>query len=118
MSKIRKCIVCGKTYEFCPHCNKDNNIRWMAEYCSQDCKQAFDICSRFVGGAISGEEAYEKFSKLQLNNIKDSIKDSVDKIMTYKPKAVEQPKLEPQEPTEEKPKYKRPRRRKMQKSEE
>lgn len=118
MSKIRECIVCGGKYEFCGNCNKDENLRWMSKYCSQDCRSAFDICSKFEGGAISGEEAYEKFSKLQLNNIKDSIKDSVDKIMAYKPKVVEHPKPDPQQTTEEKPKYKRPRRRKMQKPEE
>ena len=117
MSKERLCIVCGQSYLYCPHCDKNNKQnRWKINYCSENCRDVFKTCSNYEGGLISLEEAYDTLIKLNIQNVKDSVKATVNKIMTYKP-IVEVKSEEPVEIIEEKPKH-RPRRKRLKKTDE
>ena len=87
MATQRKCIVCGKNYDYCPHCNKGSkNNMWKSSYCSENCRDIFHTCSNFEGKLISQEDAFNKLNSLNIKSIdvKKSVKGSVDRIMTFK----------------------------------
>ena len=121
MSKERECLVCAKHYQYCPHCNK-NNIKetWKNTYCSKECREIFNTCSNFEGKLISQEEAYNKLSELDINskNVTNSVRGSVERIMSYKPKTIRKTEeVKEVSEVEEQPKRK-PRRRRIRKVEE
>ena len=83
MATERKCLVCGKKYEYCPHCNKSNLNIWKSTYCSEACRDIFNLCCDFEGKRISQEDSYNKLIELNINDInaQKSVKGSVEKIM-------------------------------------
>ena len=109
-TKEKECLVCGKNYKYCAHCNK-NGVKetWRNTYCCSSCREIFNTCSNYEGKLISQEEAYNKLTELNVdvNTVKKSVKESVEKIMNYS-----QPKVEETKEVEERPK-RRPRRRKI-----
>lgn len=115
MSSKRKCCVCGNLYEYCGHCDKQaSNNTWKLNYCSENCREIFRICSKFEGKLISIEEAKEGLSKLYIGkDIQKSVADTVRKIMEYKSPVVETVEESIEQPIEEiKPKRSRRRRNK------
>lgn len=66
MSRKLKCVVCGKSYDYCPHCDS-HKPRWMESYCSENCKLIFDACSGFAGGSIDKATAKEMLSGANLS---------------------------------------------------
>lgn len=39
MSNVRKCVVCGNNYRYCPNCSQyKNKPSWYSLYCSENCK--------------------------------------------------------------------------------
>ena len=53
----KKCIVCGKISEYCPHCAEYSHLpTWRAIYCGENCKKLFEISSDYWTGKISDEE--------------------------------------------------------------
>lgn len=109
MAKDRTCLVCGRSYQYCGHCQGNKKIEtWRNNYCSEDCRKVFNTCSNFEGKIISGEDAYKMLAEtnVDLENVSDSVKGSVNRIMQYKPK----------EKIEETPQpIRKPRRRRMKK---
>lgn len=88
MSKIRYCLICNKKYEFCPHCSRvASDELWKNEYCSQECREIFRVCSRYAGNDISQEDAYNKLIELNVGNknIQPSVRGTVTQIMEYVP---------------------------------
>lgn len=86
MSKERECLVCGKKYKYCPHCNGNAaKEAWKATYCSLVCREIFKTCSNYEGELISQEDAYNKLVSLNVDsdNVTSSVKSSVKKIMQY-----------------------------------
>ena len=47
MAVLRKCVCCGKEYEYCPNCSKSNKPAWMVTFCSERCKDLFNIVSAY-----------------------------------------------------------------------
>lgn len=44
MAKKRICSICGKEYEYCGHCPNKNAIEhWRNLYCSENCREAFQL---------------------------------------------------------------------------
>ena len=124
MSKIKTCIVCGKKYEFCAHCRRTNsNDLWRNIYCSKECREIFDTCSRYAGHSISAEDAYNKLIEynFERKDIQMSVKNTVDEIIEEVEK-VDVPKEGGEETktetiiSEDTPKFRRPRRRRNKKS--
>ena len=117
MSKYKDCPVCGRKFEFCGRCKRvsfDN--LWRNIYCSIECRDIFDTCRKFIGGSLSIQDAYSILtnSKVKEKNLQMSVKNTVDKIMEYKP----QEKEEKQEVKEKVVTPRRPRRRKIKTNEE
>lgn len=67
----RICLICGKNYHYCPHCEDTKSTdTWKALYCSLACRTVFDTLSKFVNGHITADVAYEKLSALNVDNMK------------------------------------------------
>ena len=79
----RTCLICGKKYVFCPNCAESKpSDSWKALYCSQACRTAFDMLSKFVNGHISADVAYEKLSALDIDklNLNEQFKENWEQI--------------------------------------
>ena len=60
MSVMRKCVCCGKEYEFCPNCGKKSQPLWMVSFCSETCKDLFNLVSAYNIGRV-GKVAVQTF---------------------------------------------------------
>lgn len=95
MSKndLRICCVCHKEYSFCPVCNPEDRLKptWHFAYCSQNCKDIYNITSSFENGRLSDIDAKAKLEKLDLNekdNFGESYQKSIDSIMKAKTQVI------------------------------
>ena len=67
--RSRECYLCGQDYQYCPTCSQDKmKPVWMSEFHSENCKNIFDICTRFNMGMMSKSEAKEALSSCDLSN--------------------------------------------------
>jgi hypothetical protein len=65
----RECYLCGETYSYCPTCSQDRTKpAWMAEFHSENCKDIFDICTRFNMELLIKDEAKSAIEKCDLTN--------------------------------------------------
>lgn len=86
----RECYLCGESYKYCGSCSQDRvKPSWMAEFHAENCKNIFDICTRFNMGMMSKPEAQEALNSCDLSN-KDNFKSYVQRdlenIFTEEPK--------------------------------
>ena len=95
MSKndLRMCCVCHKEYSFCPVCNPEDRLKptWHFAYCSENCKDIYNITSSFENGRLSDIDAKAKLEKLDLSkkdNFGESYQKSIDSIMKAKQQVV------------------------------
>ena len=83
--KLRRCSVCGSEYRFCNRCPEDKDKpNWYFAFCSSNCKDIYDITSKFESGQIIEHEAKTQLEKLdlsKLSNFGTSYKSSISKIM-------------------------------------
>lgn len=103
MSKIKTCIVCGKKYEYCGHCDKGGQEnRWKTNYCSENCRDIFNIISKYVNHHISIDDAKQELVEKDLGiNIKNSLAKYCGEIMTHGENAKEEIVKETTEEVEE-----------------
>ena len=72
--KDRQCYLCGTSYQYCGTCSNDRmKPAWMSEFHSENCKNIFDICTRFNMGMMSKTEAQDALNACDLTN-KDNFK--------------------------------------------
>lgn len=65
MAKLRTCKICGKQYEYCGHCPSKNLIEpWRNIYCSEGCREAFEVMGRYASGKISAIDAKTRLENL------------------------------------------------------
>ena len=95
MSKndLRMCCVCHKEYSFCPVCNPEDRLKptWNFAYCSENCKDIYNITSSFENGRLSDIDAKAKLEKLDLNekdNFGESYQKAIDSIMKAKAQVI------------------------------
>ena len=95
MSKndLRMCCVCHKEYSFCTVCNPEDRLKptWHFAYCSENCKDIYNITSSFENGRLSDIDAKAKLEKLDLNekdNFGESYQKSIDSIMKAKAQVI------------------------------
>lgn len=75
----RKCYLCGENYQYCPTCSNDRmKPAWMAEFHSANCKNIFDICTRFNMQLLTKEEAKAALEQCDLTN-KENFKSYVQR---------------------------------------
>lgn len=60
MSTRRKCVCCGKEYDYCPNCAKKSQPGWMVTFCSVECKELFNVISAYNVKRV-GKSAVQKF---------------------------------------------------------
>ena len=86
----RKCIICGKLYNYCPNCSGiDNRPLWYASFDSEQCKDIFDIASKHRNNKAPIEELYKELSKYNINDvgseiISPSVREDIEQILQYK----------------------------------
>ena len=79
--KLRQCCVCGEKYHFCPHCPQDGRSEiWYTTFCSENCKNVYEVTSNFDDGIISKPEAKNKLLNLNLSK-QDNFGESYKKVI-------------------------------------
>lgn len=85
MSHVRKCILDGTKYEYCPNCSGYNsNEKWRLIYCSDNCRQIDHIRDAYKSKKISVEEAKKQLSNYDvpsIENILDWAKPIIEEIL-------------------------------------
>ena len=76
-------------FSYCPVCDPEdvNKPTWYFAYCSENCKDIYNVTSAYEDGRMTDIEAKEKLSKLDLsrkNNFGESYQKSIASIMKIK----------------------------------
>ena len=83
----RTCVVCGREYSYCPHCEKDRNDEtWRMVYCSNDCREVFKTVVDYKNGRIDGNAANGRLRFVDLGRrdfYQPEIKGLVGDILSY-----------------------------------
>ena len=75
----RDCYLCGRDYQYCPTCSQDKmKPAWMSDFHSENCKNIFEICTRFNMKLISKTEAQDALNACDLTN-KENFKSYVQR---------------------------------------
>lgn len=92
--RTRECYLCSTKYEYCPTCSQDKmKPTWMAEFHDENCKNIFDICTRFNMKLMDKTEAKKALSACDLSNkskFKDYVQKDVANIFAEDPKPVQE----------------------------
>ena len=88
--RARVCYLCGSTYQYCPTCSQDKmKPSWMSEFHSENCKNIFDICTRFNMKLMSKSEAQAALNACDLSNkanFKSYVQRDLENIFAEEPK--------------------------------
>lgn len=67
--RSRECYLCAQDYQYCGTCSNDRmKPAWMSEFHSENCKNIFDICTRFNMNLMSKSEAQKALKSCDLSN--------------------------------------------------
>ena len=69
MAHERICVVDNKAYRYCGRCGKYEPRKGGEMFCSDNCREIFSVCSKYVTKKITATEAKELLDKLDLSNI-------------------------------------------------
>lgn len=79
--KVRKCIVCGKEYEYCNRCRSHASMpTWMALYHDDNCRSIMNISTEYMAGNITKADAKSQLDSCNLTN-KRNFSESVTKAV-------------------------------------
>lgn len=83
----RKCIVCGKEYRYCSHCNEFNpNEKWRYLYCGSECKEIYSVCEDFINTKkpeVDAKVAQKKLANLNTEKvINKGVKTNIEEIFS------------------------------------
>lgn len=68
----RTCIICGKSYYYCPSCGHDSHKpAWYAIFDGENCHTIYEVCTDYRDNRIDKEEANARINKCDLSDIKD-----------------------------------------------
>nr|DAN73446.1 MAG TPA: DNA gyrase inhibitor [Caudoviricetes sp.] len=69
-AKLRTCSVCRKTYKYCLKCREYESLpTWMFAFCSENCKDIYNITSDYEDKRVTADEAKKQLDKLDLSRI-------------------------------------------------
>lgn len=81
MAHKKICVVCGKEYEYCPRCKQYISMeKWHNRFCSEPCKNIYDIVNSFSFNHISANDANDKLNKIKVKVINEEIKNIISEI--------------------------------------
>ena len=87
-TKARKCIVCGKEYEYCNRCSSHADMpTWMALYHDDNCRNIMNIATEYMAGNLTREDAKSQLDNCDLTNkknFKESVANAVNEICAAK----------------------------------
>ena len=89
----RICIICGKSYSFCPVCNSEDSGKpsWYFIFDDQNCHDIYETCVAYRDKNITIAEAQKRIKELNvdgLDNFADATKEQIKEIMAYKSKSI------------------------------
>lgn len=91
----RSCYLCGEKYKYCPTCSNDRTKpSWMAEFHSENCKDIFDICTRFNMQLLTKDEAKAAIEKCDLSNklnFRPSVQNTLSNLLKVEEVILEEP---------------------------
>lgn len=100
--RTRECLLCGTKYEYCPTCSQDKmKPTWMTEFHDENCKNIFDIATRFNMKLLNKDEAKAAMGKCDLSskeNFKDYVQKDLENIFTEEPKSMQEKVSKPAAP--------------------
>lgn len=92
MGKERICSVCKHAYKYCPACKEDaKKPTWLFAFCSENCRNIYNITSDFENKQLTDIEAKAKLEKLDLSRKEyfgESYKNSIASIMKTKAQVI------------------------------
>lgn len=92
MAHERKCVVCGKTYQYCPRCKQYEALpKWKLNFDCEECKKVYDAVDKFVFKHITAEEAKKILSNSKVQVVNNEIKNTIASILATEDKK-QQPK--------------------------
>ena len=79
----RKCIVCGKEYNYCRSCPKDaKKETWYALYDSENCKNISQALTDYNFNKVTKDEAKDILSSCDLSiNLAEYYRNTLDVVM-------------------------------------
>lgn len=85
----RTCSVCGTHYEYCGVCSQYQHLpRWMDAYCSENCKDLYNITAGWINGWLDKEVELARLNKSDLSK-KDQfpkwMRDTIKQMKAYVP---------------------------------
>ena len=91
----RKCVLCGKEYEYCPSCPKDmSKALWHKLYDSENCRNIFEALNNYNFKLATKEETRKILAKYDLSiELNDHYRGEIEEIMK-KPEKVAEVKIE------------------------
>ena len=94
----RSCYLCGEHYQYCPTCSQDRTKpSWMAEFHSENCKNIFDICTRFNMELFTKDEAKAAIEKCDLSNklnFRPSVQNTLSNLLKVEEVVFEETQVE------------------------
>ena len=82
----RQCTICSSTYQYCPNCSDFDRLpRWMDAYCSERCKEIYNITAGFLNHWLEPEIEAARLSELTLDKeyiekLPDWMKDAINQL--------------------------------------
>ena len=87
-TKARKCVVCGKEYEYCNRCSSHaSKPTWMALYHDDNCRSIMNIATEYMADNITKADAKSQLDNCDLTNkknFKESIVKAINEICATK----------------------------------
>lgn len=82
----RQCTICSSTYQYCPNCSDFDRLpRWMDAYCSERCKEIYNIVAGYLNHWLEPEVEAARLSELELDEeyigkLSDTMKDAIAQL--------------------------------------
>lgn len=68
----RICIICKKSYHFCPTCGEDaGKPSWYSIFDGENCHDIYEVCVGYRDKVLSAKDAYERISKLDISGLEN-----------------------------------------------
>lgn len=68
MAHIRKCVLCGSEYDYCPRCDETKPTFYL-KYCSDNCNNISLILNKFAFKHLTDKEAASELAKCDLSSL-------------------------------------------------
>lgn len=86
MAKTRKCIFCGREYEYCPNCNDYSRYpKWMFNFDDEKCHELYNIIGAYNIGLKTKEDIKTVLDKYNITDYSVFNKSVTDRLNSIFP---------------------------------